>query len=189
MRAGCVALGLLAFLMPAAPSASISQEQSERIAGAAAVLDDIQRSPDKDIPQQLWDKAECVIVIPSLKKAAFVVGGEYGKGLMSCRIDGKWSAPVFMHMEKGSWGLQLGAQTIDLVLIVMNKSGMDKLLSSTVSLGAEASVAVVGHEPQVSELLARLIGSDNAERLTVRKGGAALVDVEGALAEGGALLW
>jgi lipid-binding SYLF domain-containing protein len=76
-----------------------------------------------------------------MKKAAFVFGGEYGKGLMSCRHNGSWSAPVFMAIEKGSWGLQIGAQSIDLVLLVMNQTGMEKLLKNKVSLGAEASVA------------------------------------------------
>ena len=97
--------------------------------------------PDKDIPQDLWDKAKCVIVIPSLKKAAFGIGGEYGKGMMSCRHDAAWSAPVFMLLEKGSWGFQIGAESIDLVLLVMNERGMEKLLQDKVSLGADASVA------------------------------------------------
>jgi hypothetical protein len=73
------------------------------------------------VPQDLWDRAACVIVIPSLKKAAFIVGGEYWKGLMSCRRDGAWSAPVFMELEKGSWGFQIGAESIDLVLLVLTK--------------------------------------------------------------------
>jgi lipid-binding SYLF domain-containing protein len=97
--------------------------------------------PDKDIPQELWEKAACVIVIPSLKKAAFIVGGEYGKGLMSCRQKGGWSAPLFMEMEKGSWGLQVGAESVDLVMLVMNEGGVSKLLNNKVSLGADASVA------------------------------------------------
>jgi lipid-binding SYLF domain-containing protein len=79
--------------------------------------------------------------VPSLKKAAFVFGGEYGSGLMSCRRDGEWGAPVFMQVGKGSWGLQIGAQSIDLVLLVMNTRGMEKLLGNKVSLGAEASIA------------------------------------------------
>jgi lipid-binding SYLF domain-containing protein len=82
-----------------------------------------------------------VIVVPSLKKAAFVFGGEYGKGLMSCKHDGQWGAPIFMQVGKGSWGLQIGAQSIDLVLLVMNKSGVEKMLRNKVTLGAEASVA------------------------------------------------
>ena len=105
------------------------------------MLSEIHGVPDKDIPQDLWDRAACVIVVPSLKKAAFIVGGEYGKGLMSCRHMGAWSAPIFMQVGKGSWGLQIGAQSIDLVLLVMNANGMEKMLRNKVSLGAEASVA------------------------------------------------
>jgi lipid-binding SYLF domain-containing protein len=137
-------IGVLLLLVGvAAPTlrADLSTSESKRIAEAATVLKDIHAVPDKDIPQELWNRAECVIVVPSLKKAAFVVGGEYGKGLMSCRHDGVWSAPIFMQIGKGSWGLQIGAQTIDLVLLVMNSSGMDKLLGNKVTLGAEASIA------------------------------------------------
>jgi SH3 domain-containing YSC84-like protein 1 len=122
-------------------SADLSTREVKRIEEAATVLRQIHAAPDKDIPRELWDRAECVIVVPSLKKAAFVFGGEYGKGLMSCRRNGAWTAPVFMEIEKGSWGLQIGAQSIDLVLLVMNDSGMQKLLRSKVSLGAEASIA------------------------------------------------
>src|SRR3954464_11782809 len=89
----------------AAASAQTSTKESKRIDEAATVLREIHSVPDKDIPQDLWDKAACVLVVPSLKKAAFVVGGEYGKGLMSCRHNGEWSAPVFMEIGKGSWGL------------------------------------------------------------------------------------
>jgi len=119
----------------------ISTAETKRIQEAAQVLKEIHSVPDKDIPQDLWDKASCVLVVPSLKKVAFIMGGEYGKGLMSCRRDGTWTAPVFMRVEKGSWGLQIGAQSIDLVLLVMNENGMQKLLKDKVSLGAEASVA------------------------------------------------
>jgi SH3 domain-containing YSC84-like protein 1 len=121
--------------------AAVSRKERTRIQEAATVLKEIHAVPDKDVPQELWDKASCVLVVPSLKKAAFIVGGEYGKGLMSCRRDGQWSSPVFMEVGKGSWGLQIGAQTIDLVLLVMNQSGMEKLLRDKVSLGIEASVA------------------------------------------------
>ena len=135
---------LLAVMVGAAGSAlgaQVSTKESKRIGEAATVLKEIHSVPDKDIPQDLWDKAACVLVVPSLKKAAFVVGGEYGKGLMSCRHDGAWTAPVFMQVGKGSWGLQIGAQSIDLVLLVMNETGMQKLLGNKVSLGAEASIA------------------------------------------------
>jgi SH3 domain-containing YSC84-like protein 1 len=122
-------------------SAAVNDKIKSRIDESGAVLTEIHTAPDKDIPKELWDRATCVIVIPSLKKAAFVFGGEYGKGLMSCRKGGGWSAPLFMRLEKGSWGLQIGAQSIDLVLLVNNERGMKKLLGNKVTLGAEASVA------------------------------------------------
>jgi lipid-binding SYLF domain-containing protein len=140
MRAmiGAVIFGILA---TNAAAADLSTKEAKRVQEAATVLREIHAVPDKDIPQDLWEKAECVIVVPGLKKAAFVIGGEYGNGLMSCKHNSDWSAPVFMQIGKGSWGLQIGAQSIDLVLLVMNKSGMDKMLTNKVSLGAEASVA------------------------------------------------
>jgi len=132
---------LMAASMSAAVMADVSTAEVKRIQEAAQVLKEIHAVPDKDIPQELWDKAACVLVVPSLKKAAFVFGGEYGKGLMSCRKGGAWTAPVFMQVGKGSWGLQIGAESIDLVLLVMNEGGMQKLLKNKVSLGAEASIA------------------------------------------------
>jgi lipid-binding SYLF domain-containing protein len=119
----------------------LSTRETTRIREAATVLKEIHSVPDKDIPQELWDRAECVIVVPGLKKAAFVIGGEYGNGLMSCRHEGAWTAPIFMQIGKGSWGLQIGAQSIDLVLLVMNKTGVEKMLRNRTSLGAEASIA------------------------------------------------
>ena len=139
LYATTIAMALATAGLYAAP---LSTSETKRINEAATVLKEIHAAPDKDIPRELWEKARCVIVVPSLKKAAFVVGGEYGKGLMSCqRAGGGWSAPVFMQLEKGSWGLQIGAQSIDLVLLVVNERGMDKLLHDKVTLGAEASVA------------------------------------------------
>lgn len=122
-------------------NARLSTREAKRIEEAAAVLASIHSVPDKDVPQELWEKAACVAVIPGVKKAAFVFGGEFGKGLMSCRRDSQWSAPIFVLLGKGSWGLQIGAQSIDLVLLVMNEGGVEKLLKNKVSLGAEASVA------------------------------------------------
>lgn len=134
--------GLLLGALATTPlSAALSTSETKRIEDAASVLRELHAAPDQDVPLELWDKASCVIVIPGLKKAAFIVGGEYGKGLMSCRRNGTWSPPVFMRLGKGSWGLQFGAQTIDLVLLVMNDKGVEKLLHNRVSLGAEASVA------------------------------------------------
>jgi len=135
-------LGLLVAIAAVMPlSADLGKDEIKRVDEAATVLKEIHAVPDKDIPQDLWEKAACVMVIPGLKKAAFIVGGEYGKGLMSCRRGNGWSAPVFMKLAKGSWGLQIGAQSIDLVLLVMNEGGVDKMLNNKVTLGAEASVA------------------------------------------------
>jgi len=122
-------------------SSDLSTSEANRLREAATVLEEIQSGPDKDIPQELWDRAECVIVVPGLKKAAFVIGGEYGKGLMSCKHEAGGSATIFMKIGKGSWGLQIGAQSIDLVLLVMNKAGLEKMLRNKTSLGAEASIA------------------------------------------------
>jgi lipid-binding SYLF domain-containing protein len=142
MQIRTISATIVAFAVGAtALSATVSTNEAKRIQEAAMVLREIHAVPDKDIPQDLWNNAECVAVIPGLKKAAFVIGGEYGKGLMSCRHAGEWSAPIFMQLGKGSWGLQIGAQSIDLVLLVMNKGGVEKLLRDKVSLGAEMSIA------------------------------------------------
>src|SRR5262249_4039202 len=135
---GAVAVAATAVALNAA---DLTSNQTKRLEEAATVLREIHSTPDKDIPQALWDKARCVVVVPGLKKAAFLIGGEYGKGVMSCRNDGGWSAPIFMELGKGSWGLQIGAQSIDLVLLVNSERGMQKMLEDKVNLGAEASVA------------------------------------------------
>src|SRR5437867_2889048 len=114
MRA-LIATLALAVAASSATAVDLSTKEASRVKEAATVLREIHAVPDKDVPQELWEKAECVIVVPGLKKAAFIIGGEYGKGLMSCRHNGEWSAPVFMQIGKGSWGLQIGAQSIDLV--------------------------------------------------------------------------
>jgi lipid-binding SYLF domain-containing protein len=136
-----ITTALMASLATAPVFGALSTREQRRIEEATTVLKELHAAPDQDVPSDLWDKASCVIVIPGLKKAAFVFGGEYGKGLMSCRHDGSWSPPIFMSLGKGSWGLQIGAQSIDLVLLVMNDKGVEKLLRNRVSLGAEASVA------------------------------------------------
>jgi lipid-binding SYLF domain-containing protein len=136
-----IAAAVVSALFTATLSADVSTTQKRRIEDAAAVIKEIHAVPDKDIPRELWDKAACVMVVPGLKKAAFVVGGEYGKGLMSCRQNRTWSAPIFVQIGKGSVGFQIGAQSIDLVLLVMNTSGMQKMLRNKVTLGVEASIA------------------------------------------------
>ena len=120
--------------------AALSKDEAKRLSEAGTIVTELRNTPEKGIPEDLWNKAQCVLVIPSMKKAAFVVGGEYGSGVMSCRSNG-WSAPVFMQITKGSWGLQIGAEQTDLVLLIMNRRGLDKLLQDKVSLGADASVA------------------------------------------------
>ena len=120
--------------------AALSTGEQKRLNDAASVVTAL-RGADNGISEDLWQKAACVIVIPDMKKAAFIVGGEYGKGVMSCRNGSSWSSPVFMELEKGSWGFQAGAQEIDLVLLVMNRDAATKMLNSKVSLGADASVA------------------------------------------------
>ena len=122
-------------------AAAVPASEAKRLNEAAQVVSELRATPDKGIPEEMWEKAACVVVIPGMKKAAFVFGGEYGKGVMSCRTGNSWSAPVFMQLAKGSWGLQIGAQSIDLILLVNNERGMKKLLGNKVTLGAEASVA------------------------------------------------
>jgi lipid-binding SYLF domain-containing protein len=112
-----------------------------RLKESAHVVRAFRDMPDKVIPEDLWNKADCVVVIPNMKKAAFGVGGEYGRGVMSCRHGVAWSAPLFMTLAKGSWGLQIGAEQVDLVMLVMNQRGADKMLEDKVSLGGDASVA------------------------------------------------
>lgn len=123
-------------------SASVAfAAETDRLRAAAEVVRELRASPDGGIPDDLWNRAECVVVIPSMKKAAFIFGGEYGRGVMSCRAANAWSAPLFMQLAKGSWGLQIGAEQVDLVLLVMNRKGIDTLLNNKVSLGVDASVA------------------------------------------------
>ena len=130
----CV-IGAAAVVIMAAGSASASE--ATRLTAAASAVREIR----SEIPQEYWTRAHCVMVIPDLKKAAFIFGGEYGKGVMSCRAGDQWSAPVFMQIAKGSWGFQAGVEQTDLVLLVMNESGVQKLLKNKVNLGADASVA------------------------------------------------
>ena len=141
MRTACIALLLLGSLGVAAADAAITSAENNRLREAALVLTDLRATPEKGIPDELWQKANCVLVIPSVKKAAFIFGGEFGRGVASCRTSNGWTAPAFVQLQKGSWGAQIGAEAIDLVLLVMNRDGLDKLLQDKVSLGAGASVS------------------------------------------------
>src|ERR1700687_4903513 len=118
------------------------KDENNRIRNAGKVMVEILNVPD-DIPQDILDKAECVIVLPSVMKAAFIVGGSYGRGVMTCRsgpdFNGRWSAAAMMALEGGSVGLQIGGQATDFVLLVMNRRGANSILTSQVKLGADAA--------------------------------------------------
>jgi SH3 domain-containing YSC84-like protein 1 len=142
-RFGVYFMGLLmAASLPL--SAAQDKKEADRLQNCGTVLKEILDIPD-DIPQDLLDKADCVIVYPSVLKAAFVIGGSYGRGAMTCRTGehytGPWSAPTMMALEGGSIGFQLGGQATDFVLLVMNGRGAHSILNSKVKLGADASVA------------------------------------------------
>jgi SH3 domain-containing YSC84-like protein 1 len=117
--------------------AAIRPGEAQRLAASARTIQQLRG----EIPDDVWTRARCVIALPELKKAAFIIGGEYGKGVMSCRAGEKWSAPVFMQLAKGSWGFQAGVEQADLVVLVMNEKGVQKLLENKVTLGADASLA------------------------------------------------
>jgi lipid-binding SYLF domain-containing protein len=113
----------------------------ERLDSATTVLHEIMSTPDKGIPQQILAGASCVAVIPSYKKAAFIVGADYGQGVATCRTHHGWSAPSFVRMSGGSFGFQIGGQATDLVIVAMNYKGMQDMLASKLKLGGNASVA------------------------------------------------
>jgi lipid-binding SYLF domain-containing protein len=121
-----------------------AEKETDRLEESAVVMEEIMNVPD-NIPQDLLDKAECVIVVPSVKKVAFIIGGSYGRGAMVCRtgdkFKGQWGAPSMLALEGGSIGFQIGGEATDLILLVMNRKGADSILSSQVKLGADASVA------------------------------------------------
>lgn len=140
-----LACAMSALLLVATSWANDKEEKDEdRLKNAGTVLAEILHIPE-DIPQDLLDKAECVVVFPSVLKAAFVVGGSYGRGAMTCRtgdnFSGAWGAPSMMALEGGSVGFQIGGQATDFVLLVMNDRGANGILRSKVKLGADASVA------------------------------------------------
>jgi SH3 domain-containing YSC84-like protein 1 len=131
----------MATALSLAPALAADDEPAKRLDVAAAVLSEIMAVPDQGIPQELLEKAHCVVIVPGLKTAAFGVGGKYGKGYLSCRSKAGWSAPGTVRIEGGSVGFQIGGSSTDLVMLVMNERGADKLLSSKFTLGGEASVA------------------------------------------------
>jgi SH3 domain-containing YSC84-like protein 1 len=137
-------LTLVVWLCSFAYAADESVKESkaaDRVQAAADVLNAIQSAPDSGVPNEILSRADCVAVVPSMLKGGFVVGGKYGRGLASCRTPKGWSAPAFFTVKGGSFGFQIGGQAVDLVMLIMNNEGMQRLLSSQFALGADASVA------------------------------------------------
>ncbi len=126
---------------PASGAPAEDSKATDRVKAAATVLDEIQNAGDQRIPEEVLGSAECVAVVPSMLKAGFIVGARYGRGLASCRTAKGWSAPAFFTIGGGSFGLQIGGQAVDLVMLIMNKNGMNNLLASKFKIGADASAA------------------------------------------------
>ncbi len=153
-------LALALFVIPNAlpnPTSSLAAaskaEEKERARKAANAFREIMDAPDQAVPLELLDRAYCVAVFPAVKKGGFIVGGQYGKGLVSCRRQGgSWGAPAFFTIGGGSFGLQIGGQEVDLVLLIMNKSGVEGLLQDKfeIGAGAAASAGPVGRNTHVS---------------------------------------
>ena len=133
--------GILALLSLVPMVAQHTDEHTKRIRESATVLQEIMDAPDKGIPQDLLEKAHCVGIVPNLKRVGFIVGAKYGKGVVTCRLAsaGGWSAPSTIRIEGGSIGLQIGAGETDVVFIVMNQSGEEKLMKDKFTVGADAS--------------------------------------------------
>jgi SH3 domain-containing YSC84-like protein 1 len=162
--------------------ATAKEDSVERLQKAADVLKEIIDAPDKGIPEEVMDNAKCIVVVPHLIKAGFIVGGKHGRGVASCRTATGWSAPAFISVGGGSWGLQIGAEGVDLVMLVMNDKGLQHLLSSKFQISGEGSAAAgpVGRHASA--------GTDwkmNAELLTYSrsKGAFAGLTLEGAVVE------
>ena len=125
------------------PLLAANKDAVKRLDESAAVFSEVMGAPDKGIPQEMLENAHCIVIVPGMKTGAFLVGGKYGKGYLSCRNKSGhgWSAPGTVRIEGGSVGFQIGGSTTDLIMLVMNERGADKLLSSKFTLGAEGSVA------------------------------------------------
>src|SRR3984893_8040106 len=113
----------------------------QRLRTATVVLHEILSAPDKGVPEDLLAKAQCVMIVPGLKKGAFIVGGEYGRGFALCRRDGQWGGPAAIKFSGGSFGAQIGGESTDVIMLVMNRRGMEKLASDKFTIGGDASAA------------------------------------------------
>ena len=145
---------LLAALLGAASVAGAQSREATIVGDATTVFGDIMAAPDSQIPQAILDKAEAIAVFPGVLRAAFVFGGQRGRGIISVRNRGGagWSAPAFLTITGGSWGAQIGGQSIDLVLVILNRQGVDNLLKNQFKIGGEASAAAgpVGRSAEAS---------------------------------------
>ena len=134
--------------------AAQNDDEARRVAAATVVLNEMREAPDKAIPQSIYDKAEAIAIFPSVKKAGFIVGGQWGRGVISVREaqTRAWSSPAFLTLTGGSVGAQIGGTEIDLILVIMNRRGVERLLANEVKLGAEVSAAAgpVGRAAEAS---------------------------------------
>src|SRR5580698_1682317 len=173
-------LGMVALSAPCITASAHAQDPklSDRLERASLVMDEIMQTPDKGVPQSILAGAHCVVVVPSYKKGAFVVGAQYGQGVATCRTPHGWSAPVFVQLAGGSFGWQIGGQSTDLILVAMNRDGLQHMLHNKFKIGADAAASAgpVGRNAQA--------GTDwklNAEFLTYSrsKGLFAGIDLDG----------
>lgn len=141
MQKRFVVLGALLGVATLGWSATKKEDASDRLDNAAKVLHEIMATPDKGIPSEVLEHAKCIAVVPHMLKGGFVLGAEGGKGVATCRTDHGWSAPAFFTLEGGSFGLQIGVEGIDLVMVVQNDQGMEHLINSKFKIGADASAA------------------------------------------------
>ena len=149
---------------------SNTKEGASQAEKATTVLNEIMKTPDKGIPHDLLDKAECVMVFPKVVKGAFIVGAQGGRGVASCRTKSGWSAPAYFEIKGGSFGLQIGGQETDFVLLIMNEGGMKSLLSDKFELGGDASVSAGPVGRTTSALIGGLRrGEPHARRCSVTR--------------------
>ncbi len=142
MRTRFLGLGLCCATLLAAPVLADRQKEVERVKNATEVFTEVMGIPEKAIPQELLSRAQCIAIVPSMKKGGFVVGGHFGRGLVTCRrASRQWGPPSMLTVGGGSFGLQIGGQAIDVIMLVMNKKGMNFLVGDKFTLGGDASVA------------------------------------------------
>src|SRR5215471_10649081 len=149
VREACMKARILTIpFLAAASLLAVESSPDTRLRHSMEAFQDVMKSPDKGIPRDLFNKAQCLVIVPDLVKGAFFVGGKYGRGFASCRHGASWGSPAAVRIEGGSFGLQLGGSSTDLIMLVMNRKGMDHLLADKFTLGAdvEGAAGPVGRE-------------------------------------------